>query len=162
MDVQEFAMIRELENRHGEHWGTNMTLGVLVAAVIIIAIVYNWTKNCNEKVAFATGLATLNGKVECITPQVATLNNQMYGAAQTFAGLVVGVNDMKENYSAKFDALNNTVFWNPANQYWDRTYSGCQRSGCGCSPNRVFAQTQTYTPSTSQVTVTETCGNDRC
>ena len=115
MELQEYAAMRELENRNGEHWGTNTALWVLVAAVIIFAVVYNWTKNCNEKVAFATALSNLSGKIECVAPQVATLNGQMYGAAQAFAGLTVGVNDIKQVYGEQIGQLNNTVFYNPVN-----------------------------------------------
>lgn len=159
MTLSEYAAVKDIENHHREGWGSTTALWVLVAAVILIAIVYNWTKNCNEKVAFATGLSTLNGKIECITPQVRTLNEQMYGAAQAFAGLTVGVNDIKENYGNKLDALNNTVFWNPANNgYYSRNCGGC----CG-SPSRTFAQSTQYAQTgTPQVTVTETCANDRC
>lgn len=161
MEMQDYVAIRELEQNHGSCWAKSSPLWVIAAILVIGFFVYNWTKNCNEKVAFATGLANLDGRVNCIAPQVQTLNSQMYGAAQTFAGLVVGVNDMKENYSAKFDALNNTIYWNPANEFWANS-CGRQRGGCCGTPSRVFAQTQTYAPKDQQVTVTETCGNDRC
>lgn len=161
MELQDAAALQELSHRNGERWGTNTALWV-IAAVVVIAFVANiWSRNCSEKVAFATGLANLDGRINCITPQVSRLNEQMYGAAQAFAGLTVGVNDMRENNAVQFGALNNTVYYNPVNS----GYFGCGRSrnsGCCGSPSRVFAQTQTYTPSTSEVTVTETCGNDRC
>lgn len=161
MELQDAAALQELSHRNGERWGTNTALWV-IAAVVVIAFVANiWSRNCSEKVAFATGLANLDGRINCIAPQVQNLNAQMYGAAQTFAGLTVGVNDMRENNAAQFAALNNTVYYNPVNS----GYFGCSRTrstGCCGSPSRVFAQTQTYTPSTSEVTVTETCGNDRC
>lgn len=160
MTLSDYAAVRDMEYHHRDGWGSTTALWVIVAAIIIIAIVYNWNKNCNEKVAFATGLSNLNGKIECLAPQVATLNSQMYGAAQTFAGLVVGVNDVKENYGNKLDALNNTVYWNPVNSGYTRN---CGCNSCGCSPNRVFAQTSTYAQTgTPQVTVTESCANDRC
>lgn len=163
MTLADYAAVRDIECRRGGSWGYTTALWVLVAAVIVFAVIYNWTKNCNEKVQFATGLSNLNGRIECIAPQVATLNAQMYGAAQAFAGLTVGVNEMRENSAAQFAALNNTVFFNPANQGYfcgQRRGSNC---GCGCgTPNRIFAQTQTYAPKDQQVTVTETCGNDRC
>lgn len=159
--MSDYVAMRELEQNHGSCWAKSSPLWVIAAVLVVGFFVYNWTKSCNEKVAFATGLANLDGRVNCIAPQVQTLNAQMYGAAQTFAGLVVGVNEMKENNAANFAALNNTVYYNPANNY----FWGCgkQRSGCGCgTPNRIFAQTQTYAPKDQEVTVTETCGNDRC
>lgn len=161
MTISDYVAVEEVKNHHRDGWGSTTALWVLVGAIIIVAIVYNWTKNCNEKVAFATGLSTLNGKIECIAPQVATLNQQMYGAAQAFAGLTVGVNDIKQVYGEQIGQLNNTVFYNPANEGW---FGNCGRSrGCGCgTPSRIFAQTQTYSPKDQQVTVTETCGNDRC
>lgn len=158
MSLTDYAAVKELENHHRDDWGSATALWVLVAAVIVVAIVYNWTKNCNEKVAFATSLSDLAGKVNCIAPQVQTLNSQMYGAAQTFAGLTVGVNELRERTAVQLDALNNTVYWNPINSgYVSR--SSC---GCGCNPNRVFAQSTQYAQTgTPTVTVTESCGNDR-
>lgn len=161
MELQDAAALQELSHRNGERWGTNTALWV-IAAVVVIAFVANiWSRNCSEKVAFATGLANLDGRINCITPQVSRLNEQMYGAAQAFAGLTVGVNDMRENNAVQFGALNNTVYYNPVNSGYFG-FGRSRNSGCCGSPSRVFAQTQTYTPSTSEVTVTETCGNDRC
>lgn len=160
MSLADYAAVKDIEHGHRDGWGSATALWVLVAAVIIFAIVYNWTKNCNEKVQFATGLSDLAGRVNCIAPQVQTLNAQMYGAAQTFAGLTVGLNESREVFGSQIASLNKTVFYNPINE---GAY-GIRRNSCGCgcgSPSRVFAQTQTYTPSSQQVTVTETCGNDR-
>lgn len=164
LTVADYVAMEEVKHQHRDGWGSTTALWVIAAIILIVAIVYNWTKNCNEKVAFATGLSDLRGRVDCMAPQVSKLNDQMYGAAQTFAGLVVGVNDMKDNYSAKLDALNNTVFWNPINQLWENHGCGCQRSGgCCSSPSRVFAQSTQYAQTgTPQVTVTESCANDRC
>lgn len=162
IELQDAAALQELSHRNGERWGTNTALWV-IAAVVVIAFVANiWSRNCSEKVAFATGLANLDGRINCIAPQVQTLNSQMYGAAQTFAGLVVGVNEMKESNQAQFAQLNNTVFYNPINS----GYGSCgnfRSGGCCGSPSRVFAQSTQYAQTgTPQVTVTETCANDRC
>lgn len=162
LTLAEYAAMEDIKHNHRDGWGCTTALWVIAAIILVVAIVYNWTKNCNEKVAFATGLSDLRGRMDCIAPQVGKLNDQMYGAAQAFAGLTVGVDDMRENYSAKLDALNNTVFWNPANQFWNNGCGRMRNNCCGGSPSRVFAQTQTYKPGDSQVTVTETCGNDRC
>lgn len=162
MELQDAAALQELSHRNNERWGTNTALWV-IAAVVVIAFVANiWSRNCSEKVAFATGLANLDGRINCITPQVQTLNTQMYGAAQTFAGLVVGVNDMKESNQTQFGQLNNTVFYNPINNGY--VSCGISRSGGCCgTPSRVFAQSTQYAQTgTPQVTVTETCANDRC
>lgn len=160
MDMQDYYAMRELEQNNGHCWAKSSPLWVIAAVLVIGFFVYNWTKNCNEKVAFATGLANLDGRVNCIAPQVSRLNEQMYGAAQAFAGLTVGVNDIKQVYGEQIGQLNNTVFYNPANEGW----FGCCRPKVGCcgTPSRIFAQTQTYAPKDSSVTVTETCGNDRC
>ena len=79
MELQAAAKLQDLTHRNGERWGTNTALWV-IAAVVVIAFVANiWSRNCSEKVAFATGLANLDGRINCITPQVQTLNSQMYG-----------------------------------------------------------------------------------
>lgn len=159
--MQDYYAMRELEQNHGNCWSKIAPVWIIAIIFVVGLFVYNWNKSCSEKVAFATGLANLDGRVNCIAPQVATLNNQMYGAAQAFAGLTVGVNDIKQVYGEQIGQLNNTVFYNPANEGW---FGNCGRNrGCGCgTPNRIFAQTQTYAPKDQQVTVTETCGNDRC
>ena len=161
MEMQDYYAMRELEQNHGNCWSKIAPVWIIAIIFVVGLFVYNWNKSCSEKVAFATGLANLDGRVNCIAPQVATLNNQMYGAAQAFAGLTVGVNDIKQVYGEQIGQLNNTVFYNPANEGW---FGNCGRNrGCGCgTPNRIFAQTQTYAPKDQQVTVTETCGNDRC
>lgn len=158
MTISEYAAVKELENEHRDGWGSATALWVLVAAVIIIAIVYNWTKNCNEKVAFATGLSHLSGRVDCMQPKLETLNGQMYGVAQTLAGTVVGINDIKTDVSN----LGKTVYLNPVDDLTARAIAGlghnnCNRS-CGCG-NREFQQTQTYNLASQGVTVTETCRN---
>lgn len=162
MELQEAAALQELSHRNGERWGTNTALWV-IAAVVVIAFVANiWSRNCSEKVAFATGLANLDGRINCITPQVSKLNEQMYGAAQTFAGLVVGLDETRRDYGNQLGQLNNTVFYNPINS----GYGSCgnlRSGGCCGTPSRVFAQSTQYQQTgTPQVTVTETCANDRC
>lgn len=164
MEMQDYVAMRELEQNHGSCWAKSAPIWVIAVVVVIGYFVYSYNKSCNEKVAFATGLANLDGRINCIAPQVATLNNQMYGAAQAFAGLTVGVNDIKQVYGEQIGQLNNTVFYNPANNGWFGTACVTQRNGCGCGcPSRVFAQTSTYAQTgTPQVTVTESCANDRC
>lgn len=162
MELQDAAALQELSHRNGERWGTNTALWV-IAAVVVIAFVANiWSRNCSEKVGFATGLANLDGRINCITPQVSKLNEQMYGAAQTFAGLVVGLDETRRDYGNQLGQLNNTVFYNPINS----SYGSCgnfRSGGCCGTPSRVFAQSTQYQQTgTPQVTVTETCANDRC
>lgn len=161
MDLSEYAAVRELEQQKSNCWA-NMAPWWVIAIVLVIGLfVYNWTKSCNEKVNFATGLANLDGRLNCIAPQVGKLNDQMYGAAQAFAGLTVGLDETRRDFGTQLGQLNNTVFYNPANYGWG---CGAQRNSCGCgSPSRVFAQTSTYSQTgTPQVTVTESCANDRC
>lgn len=158
MELQDAAALQELSHRNGERWGTNSALWVIAAVIVIGFVAYVWSRNCNEKVGFATSLARLDGRLDCVEPQVNTLNQQMYGAAQAFAGLTVGVDNINKNFGQQIGQLNATVFYNPVNN----GYVGTARSGCCGSPNRVFTQTQTYTPSSQEVTVTESCGNDRC
>lgn len=154
MELQDAAALQELSYRNGERW-----CWLVLAAVIVIGIIsYVWNRNCNEKVGFATGLARLDGRLDCVEPQVKTLNQQMYGAAQAFAGLTVGVDNINKNFGQQIGQLNETVFFNPVNFGCE----GYRRSGCCGSPNRVFTQTQTYAPKDQTVTVTESCGNDRC
>lgn len=165
MEMSDYVAMRELEQNHGNCWSRIAPVWIIAIIFVVGLFVYNWNKSCNEKVMFATGLANLDGRVNCIAPQVSKLNEQMYGAAQAFAGLTVGVDDIKSVYGHQINQLNNTVFYNPANNGgWFGTGCGTQRNGCGSGcPSRVFAQTSTYAQTgTPQVTVTESCANDRC
>lgn len=94
-------------------------------------------------------------------PDVKWLGQQMYGVAQTTAGIVTGVADINKTV----DSLGRTVYQYPVDNLTARmlaqgTYSNCNR-GCGRN-NRVFEQTQNYTLASQGVTVTERCGNDNC
>lgn len=157
MDINEYVAVRELEQNHGSCWAKSSPLWVIAAVFVIGFFVYTWQKNCNEKVAFATGLANLDGRINCIAPQVTKLNEQMYDNARAVTGITVGFDDMKSVFGAQIGQLNNTVYYSRASL--GSCFGGCNN---GCSPNRVFTQTQTYTPGESSVTVTESCGNDRC
>lgn len=170
LTISDYANLKEIErlNRYndpaghdGTGWSSSTALWVLVAAVIILAIVYCWNKNCNEKVQFSTSLANLNGRIQCMEPDVKWLGKQMYGVAQTAAGLVTGVADMKEVQTA----MGKTIYQNPVDDLTAQfIYGRTSRSSCGgCGRNnRVFEQTQNYTLASQGVTVTERCGNDNC
>lgn len=154
MSISEYAAVKELENEHGKGWGATTALWVLVAAIIVFAIVYNWTKNCNEKVQFATGLANLNGRINCLEPDVRWAGQQLYAANGVVAATVQGVKSMKECFGDQLYNLNQEVFFDDG--------CGCGgrgRRGCGCGNNREFAQTQNYTLASQGVTVTERCKN---
>lgn len=161
MSIQDYAHLKNIEHNHKDGWGSTTALWVLVAAVIIFAIVYNWTKNCNEKVQFATGLANLNGRIECMEPDVKWLGKQMYGVAQTAAGVVTGVADIKDNVTA----LGRTVYQFPVDSLTAQMIAAGRApscGGCGRRNNREFEQVQTYNLASTGVTVTEKCGNDCC
>jgi hypothetical protein len=166
LTLSDYADLKKIEHRdQSDHkstgWGCAPALWILVAAVLILAIVYCWNKNSNEKVQFSTSLANLHGKIECMEPDVKWLGKQMYGVAQTAAGLVTGVADMKEVQNA----MGKTIYQNPVDDLTAQfIYNrGMSRSSSCCGRNnRVFEQTQNYTLASQGVTVTERCGNDNC
>ena len=163
MTLSDYASLRKLElsgEKAHDGWGSTTALWVIVAVIIIAAIVYCWNKNCNEKVQFATGLANLNGRIQCMEPDVKWLGQQMYGVAQTAAGIVTGVAEINRNV----DALGRTVYQYPVDNLTARMIANGYGTSCGrgCGNNRVFEQTQNYTLASQGVTVTERCGNDRC
>lgn len=80
MTISDYASIKELENEHRDGWGSTTALWVIVAALILFAIVYNWTRNCNEKVQFAVGMARMEGRLNCIEPDVRWAGQQLYAA----------------------------------------------------------------------------------
>lgn len=151
MTMQDFAAMRTLEHEKTQGWGGTTALWVLVAAVIIFAIVYNWTKNCNEKVLFATGLSQLQGRMECIAPKVDELGRQNYGTAQTLSGTVSSLAYVNRD----LNQLNESVFYGEENHR-----CGGNRGGCGCGGNnRRFDQRSYYTPEKTEVIVSESCQN---
>lgn len=153
MTISDYVMLKEAERDQSSGWSSSTALWVIVAVIILFAIVYNWTKNCNEKVQFATSLANLNGRVSCLEPDVRWLGTQMYGVAQTAAGIVTGVRDIKDDVSA----LNKTVYTCPIDDLTARFIVPSQ-AGCGCSRGgREFKETNTYTLASNAVTVTDTC-----
>lgn len=155
MTLSDYAAMREIECKHKDGWGLTTAVWVLVAAVLIFAIVYNWTKNCNEKAQFATSLARLDGRVDCLEPDVRWAGQQLYAANGAIAATVQGVGDMKANFSNQLFQLNREVFYDDGIGCGGNSY---RRSGCGCG-NREFAQTQNYTLASQGVTVTERCVN---
>jgi hypothetical protein len=155
MDLGEYAAMREVENQRSEHWGTNTALWVIVAVIIILAIVFNWTRNCNEKVNFATSLAQLEGRISCMEPNVRWAGEQLYAANGLVNGVIQGVKDMNQNYGQQLFQLNEEVFYTPA----QRGTNGGGCCGGNGGNNRTFAQTQNYTLASQGVTVTETCRN---
>ena len=130
MAISDYASIKELENEHRDGWGSTTALWVIVAALILFAIVYNWTRNCNEKVQFAVGMARMEGRLNCIEPDVRWAGQQLYAANGAISATVQGVGDMKQNFGNQLFQL-----------------------------NREFAQTQTYNLASQGVTVTERCRN---
>lgn len=156
MELREYAAMRELEQNGNKHWGATTALWVIVAVILIFAIVYNWTKNCNEKVQFSTALANLAGRVNCIEPDVRWAGQQLYAANGAIAATVQGVGDMKANFGEQLFRLNKEIFYEDG--------CGCGRGhgrgGCGCGGgNREFRQTSTYNLASTNVTVDETCRN---
>ena len=158
MELREYAAMRELEQNGNKHWGATTALWVIVAVILIFAIVYNWTKNCNEKVQFSTALANLAGRVNCIEPDVRWAGQQLYAANGVISATVQGVGDMKQNFSNQLFQLNKEVFWDD-NDCGCGNGRGRGRSGCGCGGNREFRQQSTYNLASTSVTVDETCRN---
>lgn len=128
-------------------WSRDTALWVIAAVIVIAFVAYIWNKGCSEKTMFATGLATLNGKISAIEPAVTAQGNNIYKLNGVVASTVQGVADVKECYGADLYELNHAVFYGGRSR-------GC--SGCG---NREFKQTSTYNLASTNVTVDETCRN---
>ncbi|MEF9922990.1 MAG: hypothetical protein RR854_00250 [Muribaculaceae bacterium] len=150
MSIQDFAALREMEHDKTSNWGGTTALWVLVAAVIIFAIVYNWTKNCNEKVLFSTGLANLSGRMDCMTPKVEALGIQNYQTAQVLAGTVSTLNVSDKYINQNLNEINERFLY--------RNSCGCGEHH-GCGGNRRFDQRSTYIPQSTEVIVSESCVN---
>lgn len=105
MTISDYASIKELENEHRDGWGSTTALWVIVAALILFAIVYNWTRNCNEKVQFAVGMARMEGRLNCIEPDVRWAGQQLYAANGAISATVQGVGDMKPMFDKNRNEL---------------------------------------------------------
>lgn len=156
MTMQDFAAMRSLEHDGKQGWGATTALWVIVAVIIIAAIVMQWGRSCNEKVLFATGLAQLQGRIDCISPKVDELGSQNYGTAQALAGTISALKKSDQYINYNLHELNSRV--------WFEEREGCGgrggRGGCGCGGgNRRFDQRSTYEPKSTEVIVSESCVN---
>lgn len=135
------------EERH--RCGRNTALWCIMAALILIAILWFCYRVSNDKAELAAGIQNIAGHVNCIAPQVQTNESRLFetigavnrnsAAAETYAH---GVN-------RDLAALNNRVFYEQ--QCGSRNSNGCQRSG--------FIKTDNYTFSDSNLQNIQTCGN---
>lgn len=153
MTLSDYAAVQELQCERTKGWSSATALWVIVAVLIILAVVFNWTRNCNEKVEFATSLARLNGRIDCMEPDVRWAGQQLYAANGSVSRLAQGATDMYNNFGNQLFQLNDRVFYENNNR------SGCGCGSCGNNGNREFAQTQTYNLASQAVTVTEKCRN---
>lgn len=156
MSIQEYAAMRELECDHKKGWGATTALWVIAAVIVVAFFVYSWQKGCNEKVQFATGLANLAGRINCMEPDVRWAGQQLYAANGAISATVQGVGDMKANFGEQLFQLNKEIFYNDGCGCGHGRRGGC---GCGCGGNREFRQTSTYNLASTNVTVDETCRN---
>lgn len=153
LSIQDYVAMRELECSHKKGWGSTTALWVIAAVIVVAFFVYAWQKGCNEKVQFATGLATLTGRVNSIEPAVTAQGNNLYQLNGAFSATAQGVASIKECAFNQLYELNDAVFYNPYRR---------GRSGCGCNGGcggREFKQTSTYNLASQAVTVDETCRN---
>lgn len=158
MNLQDYAAMRELECGRTKGWGSTTALWVIAAVIVIAFFVYSWSKNCNEKVQFATSLSNLNGRIQCMEPSVRWAGEQLYAANGAISQLVQGVKDMHKTYGDQLFQLNDEIFFDRS------SYGRCGRNGNGgCNNNgRRFEQQSTYNLASQAVTVTESCGGNGC
>ena len=150
-NLQDYAAMRELEQKNTKGWGSTTAMWVIAAVIVIAFFVYLWQQGCNEKVMFATGLAKLDGRVDAIEPAVTAQGNNIYRLNGVVASTTQGVKDMKQNFEDQLYELNDEVFYSRSNRHG--------RSGsCGCG-GREFKQTSTYNLASTNVTVEENCRN---
>lgn len=147
-NLQDYAAMRELEQKNTKGWGSTTAMWVIAAVIVIAFFVYLWQQGCNEKVMFATGLAKLDGRVDALEPAVTAQGNNLYQLNGVTAATVQGTKDMRDCFGESIYNLNEAVF-----------YSCRNRSGCGSCGNREFRQTSTYNLASQAVTVDETCRN---
>lgn len=135
-----------MEETKRENWGGNIALYIIAGVIVIAVFAYLWNKNSNEKAAFATGIANLQGRVNAIEPVLTAQGNNIFSLNGVIASTVQGVKDMKECFGYDIAGLNDAVFT-------ARTRSG----GCGGCGNREFKQSQVYNLASTTVTVDDTC-----
>ena len=148
LSVQDYAAMREIEQHKGKDHSI-YTVGLLIVAAIVIAFfVYMFSKNCNEKVQFATGIAKLDGRLDAIEPAVTAHGNNIRDLDKVTSATVQGVSDLKQNTLDQLAVLNDEVFYSRRHGRGD---------GCGCNGGREFKQSSTYNLASTTVTVDETC-----
>lgn len=156
MTWQDWAAMQDMQCNRTRGWGSTTALWVIAAVIVIAFFVYSWSRNCNEKVAFATSLANLNGRVDCMEPNVRWAGQQLYNANGTISSIDRGIRDMGQNFGEQLFQLNDEIFYNPRSRR-----SGCCGNGCD-NNGRQFKQTSNYNLASQTVAVTETCGGCGC
>lgn len=147
MNVQDYAAMREIENGHNKHAGAIAAIWAIVAVIVIAFFVYIFQKNCNEKVQFATSIARLDGRLDCVEPQVQKNAKNVYKINGVLASTVQGVKDMDDNMYQ----MNKTLYWDDSRR--------SRRRDCDECGNRTFNQRSTYNLASQEVTVDERCTN---
>jgi hypothetical protein len=151
ISFQDYAAMQELQHQRTRGWGSTTALWVIAAVIVIAFFVYSWSRSCNEKVQFATGLANVTGRISALEPAVVAQGNNLYALNGVTAATVQGVGDLKQNALEQIYALNNQVFYHPP-----VIVNGNANNG------RKFEQTSNYTLSSQNVAVTESCGGSGC
>lgn len=130
------------ETYEGGWWGQNTALWAIVAIAIVIAFLWFCHKSGEDKANLAGSIQQLYGRVNALEPAVAANSQNAYQMKGTVAGIIQGVQDIKDDVGS----LDAAVFT-----------SRCGGRSGGCNDTRYVAK-NSYNLATSTLEQIETCG----
>ena len=153
-------MIEKIEMPHGHYYGrygyehahstTSEKSGAIALWVIVAVIVVAWfiwltNRKGEDKADLAAAISNINGRVDCLAPQVRKNEDLAFQLATTTSGLVTGVADITKYQDYALARLNQAVFTS-------------RMRDCGGSDGSRFIKTDDYCLNSSSLKAVETCG----
>ena len=149
MTMQDFVALEKLSRNNEDGYGWHTAIWWIFAVLVAIFLLWWCNKQGDGKADLAAEISQINGKLNTLEPVVKNNAEQNFKTATALAGIVQGVQDIKDYTYDQINALDNAVFKS-------RFHSG----GCGCGNGRGgqrFIQKSTYGTPTITAEVVEEC-----
>ena len=149
MTMQDFVALQKLSRSNEDGYGWHTAIWWIFAVLVAIFLLWWCNKQGDGKADLAAEISGINGKLNTLEPVVKNNAEQNFKTATALAGIVQGVEDIKDYTYGQISALDHAVFKSRFNSY-----------GCGCGNGRGgqrFIQKSTYGTPTITAEVVEEC-----
>ena len=144
MDMTFSDVVELVKNREDNGSGWHQPIWWIFAILVAIFLLWWCNKQGDGKADLAAAISNLNGRVSTLEPVVKNNAEQNFNTARTLAGIVQGVEDVRDYTYSQIAALDHAVFKARCN------------SGRNSSPR--FIKRSQFTPGTITVEEVDTCG----